>query len=569
MPETNTTLPPAVDENYANFIFNYNSSPSYLAYLKQNYQVSVINSTYAIIYVPLDGFELLSPNSYSYGSIPKCYAPMDVESMNASGITRIHNQPYIPLTGNGVAVAIIDSGIDYTNPLFRNSDGTTRIARIWDQTIQSSNPPADFSYGTEYTREDINFALSSEIPLEQVPSTDTDGHGTFISGIVAGNEDIENRFIGAAFDATLIVVKLKPAKKYLRDLFLISENAIAYQEDDIMAALTYARLAAFQLNDIPLSICLPLGTNSGAHLGISPLAIYCNDINRLFHTVLSVAAGNEGNARHHYYADLEPSNEFHTIEINVSSQEQGFSLELWGSSPTSHDLIIQSPSGETQEVFLTPPYSSQTLEFIFINTTIYVNFLLIENQSGKQLIFFRFLSPAPGLWKFQIRNNNPYKTSVQMWLPVTSFLIGDTYFLRPSPYMTVTEPGNGDDIICVTAYDYRNDSIYLNSSRGFSADNNIVPTLAAPGVNIRGPVPGGNYTTRSGTSIAAAHTCGACALFLQWAVVLKNVPFINGIGVKNYLIRGTRRSSPLEYPNPEWGYGILDLYNVFESLTTI
>ena len=96
MPETNTTLPPAVDENYANFIFNYNSSPSYLAYLKQNYQVSVINSTYAIIYVPLDGFELLSPNSYSYGSIPKCYAPMDVESMNASGITRIHNQPYIP-----------------------------------------------------------------------------------------------------------------------------------------------------------------------------------------------------------------------------------------------------------------------------------------------------------------------------------------------------------------------------------------------------------------------------------------------------------------------------------------
>lgn len=568
MPETNTPLPPAVDENYANFIFNYNASPSYLAYLKQTYQVTVINSTFAIIYVPLTDFKAFSPNSYIYGSIPKCYAPMDVESMNASGITRLQNQPYIPLTGRGIAVAIIDSGIDYTNPLFRNSDGTTRIARIWDQTIQGTNPPANFSYGTEYTSKDINLALATETPLEEVPSTDTDGHGTFISGIVAGNEDIENRFIGAAFDATLIVVKLKPAKKYLRDLFLIPENATAYQEDDIMAALTYARLAAFSLNDIPLSICLPLGSNSGAHLGISPLAIYCNDISRLYQTVISVAAGNEGNARHHYFTELEPSTEFHTIEINVSSEEQGFSLELWGSSPTSHDLIIQSPSGERQEVFLTPPYSNQTIKFVFINTVISVNFLLIENQSGKQLIFFRFLSPAPGLWKFQIKNNNPYKTSVQMWLPVTSFLSGDTYFLRPSPFMTVTEPGNADDIISVAAYDYRDDSIYLNSSRGFSADNNIVPTFAAPGVDIKGPSLNGNYTTRSGTSIAAAHACGASALFLEWAVLFGNVPFINGIGVKNYLIRGTRRSSSLEYPNREWGYGILDLYHVFQSLTS-
>ena len=567
MPENNRPLPPAVDENYANFIFNYNASPSYLSYLTQTYQVSVINSTFAIVYVPLEDFETFASNSYIYGSIPKCYAPMDVESMNASGITRIQNQPYIPLTGNGIAVAIIDSGIDYTNPLFRNNDGTTRIARIWDQTIQSDNPPENFSYGTEYTSRDINLALSSETPLEQLPSTDTEGHGTFISGIVAGNEDVENRFIGAAFNATIIVVKLKPAKRYLRELFLISETATAYQEDDIMAALTYARLAAFQLNDIPLSLCLPLGTNSGAHLGTSPLAVYCNSLNRLYQTVISVAAGNEGNARHHYSADLEPSNTYYDIEINVAAEEQGFSLELWGSSPTSHDLIIQSPSGERQEIFLTPPYSTQTIDFIFINTIVYVNFFLIENQSGKQLIFFRFLSPAPGLWKFQIRNNNPYKTSIQMWLPVTSFLSGDTYFLRPSPFVTVTEPGNADDIISVAAYDYRDDSIYINSSRGFSADNTIVPTFAAPGVNIKGPGLNGRYTTRSGTSIAAAHACGASALFLEWAILLQNAPLVNGIGVKNYLIRGTRRSPSLEYPNQEWGYGILDLYQVFESLT--
>lgn len=569
MPDFSNSLPPAVDENYASFIFNYNASPQYLKFLKASYHTNVIDNTYVIIYVPLDHYKLVSSNSYSYGSIPKCYAPMDIQSMNASGITRLHTHPYIPLLGNGVAVAIIDSGIDYTSPLFRNSDGSSRIAFLWDQTISSQHPPEEFDYGTEFTNEEINLALASDNPLALVPSTDTEGHGTFISGIAAGGEDIQNRFIGAAPAATLIVVKLKPAKKYLRDFFLISPGATAYQEDDIMAALSYAKACTARLNDIPLSICIPLGTNSGAHLGISPLSIYCDSLSRIYQTVVSAAAGNEGNARHHYFAEIKPSDTFHEIELYVGEQEQqqGFSLEFWGDSPTSHDMILQAPSGESQELFLVPPYKEQDLRFVFVNTTIETDFLLIENQSGKQLILFRFLNPAPGLWKFQVRNNSTHKAVLQMWLPVVSFISNNTYFLEPSPYTTITEPGNARNLITATAYNYRDDSLYLNASRGFTADNSIVPTLAAPGVDITVPLPQNRYTTRSGTSIAAAHTCGAAALFLEWAVIRGNSPLINGIGVKNYLIRGTRRSSNLTYPNREWGYGILDLYNVFESLT--
>ncbi|MDE6313831.1 MAG: S8 family peptidase [Lachnospiraceae bacterium] len=568
MPESSNSISPAVDENYASFIINYGASITFLERLKQMYTVYVISDTYAIIYLPIEEANLSSSAAYGYGSIPKCYAPMDLSSVNASGITRLQTHPFVPLRGNGVAIAMIDSGIDYTNPLFRNNDGSTRIAYLWDQTIESGTPPELFPFGSEYTADDINAALESNTPLEVLPSRDTDGHGTFLSGIAAGSENIEERFIGVAPESMLMVVKLKPAKTYLRDFFFITENATVYQEDDIMMALAYVKSCASRLSDIALSICLPFGTNMGSHTGSSSLSSYCNILSRLSPLVLSVAGGNEGNARHHYSETLEVSQEYHPVEFRVGDNVQGFSMEFWGDAPTSHSFIFQSPSGERQTLVLRPPYGEQNIRFIFVNTIIYINFALVENQTGRQLILFRFSNPAPGLWRLLVRNNTPFPVKIQLWLPVTSFLSDETYFLRPSPYTTITEPGNAENMITATAYDYRNDSLYLNAGRGFSADDSIVPTLAAPGVDIIGPLPNGRFVTRSGTSIAAAHTCGAAALFLEWSVVNQNLPFINGTSVKNYFIRGSRRPKDLQYPNPEWGYGILDLYNVFESLTT-
>lgn len=568
MPESSTFTSPAIDENYASFIINYGASLTFLHTLQQTYTVFVINDTYAIIYLPIEEADLMPNPAYGYGSIPKCYAPMDLQSINASGISRLHTHPYIPLRGNGVAVAMIDSGIDYTSPLFRNNDGSTRIAFLWDQTIESGTPPKLFPFGSEYTAADINAALQTDTPLEVLPSKDDTGHGTFLCGIAAGSENLQERFLGVAPEAILIVVKLKPAKKYLRDLFFLSPNATAYQEDDIMMALAYAKYCGSRLFDISLSICLSLGTNMGAHSGSSPLASYCNSLSRLSPLVLSVTAGNEGNARHHYSETLEISQEYHPVEFRVGEKEQGFSMEFWGNSPTSHNFILQSPSGERQPLALQPPFTEQTIRFVFVNTVVYINFSLVENQSGQQLILFRFSNPAPGLWRLLVRNNSPFSVTIQLWLPVTSFLSDETYFLRPSPYTTITEPGNAENVITATAYDYRDDSLYLNAGRGFSADNNIVPTLAAPGVDIIGPLPNNRFVSRSGTSIAAAHTCGAAALFLEWAIVNGNLPFTNGTIVKNYFIRGSRRPRDLIYPNREWGYGILDLYNVFESLTT-
>lgn len=136
-------------------------------------------------------------------------------------------------------VGFIDTGIDYRNQVFRYSDGSTRIFRIWDQTVRSGKKPEGIGYGSEYTRVQINEALQQEDPLLVVPSMDTNGHGTFVAGVTCGSEDIANQFIGAVPLAEIAVVKLKEAKPYLRDFYFIPEGVPAYQENDIMMAVSY------------------------------------------------------------------------------------------------------------------------------------------------------------------------------------------------------------------------------------------------------------------------------------------------------------------------------------------
>ena len=55
------------------------------------------------------------------------------------------------LTGKGILTGVVDSGVDYFHPDFRNADGSSRILRLWDQSIQG-NPPQGYVTGTEYTK---------------------------------------------------------------------------------------------------------------------------------------------------------------------------------------------------------------------------------------------------------------------------------------------------------------------------------------------------------------------------------------------------------------------------------
>ena len=531
-----------------------------------------VSGEIGISYVNRNDVPPMSVSNFTYPIIPSLYGLMQIaESFDPtplihSGITQIQGSA-LALTGRGVVIGFLDTGIRYEEEVFRNEDGSTRILGIWDQTIQTGQPPAGILYGTEYQREQINEALQSENPRQIVPSYDEIGHGTALASVAAGSS-LRNGlgFLGAAPQADIVMVKLRQAKQHLREFYLVDESVLAYAESDVMVALKYLESYAVSLNR-PLIICMGIGTSMGDHEGHSTLATYLNQIATRRSRVVIVCGGNEGNSAHHYVGtSIEGLREtVDNVEIRVDGTQIGFTAELWGSVPARHSIAIRSPGGEVTPTVDFREQESRRFTFIYERTTIEVDHILVEQGSGEELIFFRFIAPTPGIWTIQVTiSESNGESSFHIWLPLTQFLQSNTYFLRPSPYITLTEPANIREVISVTTYNDVNGSFWAESGRGFTRLSRIKPDICAPGVNISTIL-----GKRTGSSMAAALTAGAAALFMEWAVVRGNQTRVESRELKNYLIRGADRSPEIDYPSREWGYGRLNLAGTFDVLAGV
>ncbi len=457
-------------------------------------------------------------------------------------------------------------GIDYTNDVFRDENGDTRILAIWDQTIQSGTPPEGFLYGSEYTREDINRALQAEDPYSIVPSRDEIGHGSSMAGVAAGSR-LGGGYIyqGAAPDAEIVVVKMKECKPYMREFYLVPEGVPAYQENDLMLAVEYADSFA-RVFRRPVVICMGIGTNMGDHRGNSFLSRYLNTVAVKRSRGVVVCGGNEGNASHHFLGNLpartDASDNFRDVEIRVEEEARGFYMELWGNSPNVFNVSVRTPGGETIAPIRLGVRQSITYGFVYEKSRITIDGILVEPASGEQLIRFRVEDPTPGIWTFRVNSvGEVYGGEFNIWLPITDFLDSKIYFLEPNPYTTLTEPSLAQDVICVSTYNAENNSFYTESGRGFRRQGFTCPDFAAPGVNVSTI-----FGKATGSSLAASITAGAIAQFMQWAVVEGNNGNAESREIKNYFIRGASRDASLTYPNREFGYGRLNIAGVFDSM---
>ena len=565
-------------EDFADFIAPYFTTPEEFIRSQGTDCIDFVNSTLAVVYVPLSTVTPFTYTSYTYSAVPKLYSLLDVTSMDAAGITTASGLPALGNQGAGVIVGFVDTGINYMDPLFRNVDGSTRIVGIWDQTIQ---PPSDenedtkpfsaFSalYGTQYTAAEINLALNSDDPVSIVPTRDENGHGTFLASIAAGNRDERAEFSGAAPRASIAMVKLKPAKQYLREFYLIQDGAEAYQENDIIMGVSYLYFLARKYS-MPLVVCIPLGTNMGSHMGMSRLGQYLNQVSLSNGSAVITAAGNETGARHHFRAVMDADTDEVTAELRVGEREAGFSMELWAEDVGVYTVGFISPTGEVARGISVPLRGENTVSFLLEQTRITVYTQIADVSAGSQFIFMRFENPMSGIWRILIQNSLDIRETFHLWLPVRGFISDETYFLRPNPDTIITDPGNAQYPITVTAYDHTRNSIYIHASRGYSRSGRIKPDLAAPGVNILGASSSGRRLTRmSGTSVSAAHLAGAAAILLSWGILDGNYPYLNTPVLKSIFVRGAQRNPALTYPNREFGYGTLDLYEAFLHLRNL
>lgn len=512
-----------------------------------------IDESYGVVNVNRRTVPPMSIGYYGYSAIPALYGLMQVggdifnpENLAETGSIRVQNPP-LSLQGSGVIVGFIDTGIRYQLDVFRREDGSSRIMAIWDQTIQDGDPPEGFLYGTEYTRADIDRALQMDVPELAVPSTDVNGHGTQMASVAVGS--ILNQgltFRGAAPQADIAVVKLKGAKQYLRDYYLIADDAVAFQENDIMEAVKYLERMAIALHR-PVVIVLGIGTNFGSHNGTSPLAAYMNTVAGRRSRAVVVCGGNEGDKEHHYENTVPD-----VVEIRVAEETKGFCLELWGTLPDIYAIRVRSPGGETSQEIDFRSREDREINFIFEPTRIVVSNLIVERDAGEQLIFFRFEDPTPGIWNLRVYPSEGEQRGMgifHLWLPITNFLETSVTFLTPNPDVTLTEPSNAERVITISAYNGLTGGWFPQSGRGFTKGGNIKPDLAAPGVQVSTVL--GPYT---GSSMAAAIAAGCVAQFMEWAVVDGNAPTVESRGIKSYLIRGADRSENIVYPDNRWGY---------------
>lgn len=526
-------------------------------------QVSRINERYVVV----SGYPGIMPDysyvNYEYSQIPKCYGLLASSNLDEIGVTQVQRRPNLALRGQGVLVGIVDTGIDYQNPLFQYADGTSKIAALYDQELNQ-----------RFEREEINRALRSENPLEVVPSRDTNGHGTYMAGLIAGNEDEVHQFSGVAPDSELVIVKLKQADPLLRRFYYIDEDADVYSEADVMKGIQYL-LSVAQISHKPIAIFLGLGTTQGGHDGRGPLNEYLMNTTDSAGVAVTVAGGNEGQERRHFYGEglsdsdtqMRITSKMVEMEISVGSDVSGFTMELWGYAPNRYSVGITSPEGRNIERSIARIRETREIQFLLEETVIHLSTDIVERSSGDQVIIFQFERPTEGIWIIQVYEEGIRNLGFHCWLPLSNFLKKNTYFLRSNPYTTMTCPGNSKSLITVESYDHNNMTLYPNNSRGFSRINDIKPELLAPGVNIVGPGLRSNFVTKSGSSVAAAQVSGITALLLEWGVIRGNQSNMDGVLIRNFLIRGARRNPNIVYPNRQWGYGVVNLYQTFLQLS--
>lgn len=469
------------------------------------------------------------------------------------------------LTGKNCLVAVIDSGIDYAHPDFRNADGTTRIVALWDQTLDAAvlnaartevndqltyQPPEGYGEGVLFTREQLNLALAENQAADRqkiVPSRDSSGHGTHVTGIAAGNGRASmGRYRGVAYEAELLIVKLGTP----------GETSFP-KTTELMKAVDLCIRTAEQLRK-PVAINLSFGNNYGSHSGTSLLETFLNDMADQHQCSIIAGTGNEGAGTAHYQNKIG-SREVQDVELAVNSYETKLNLQIWKRYQDEIRVEVILPDGRTTGQLI----GQGTLRVEFEQVELLIFYGEPAPYSMYQEIYIDFIAkeeyiPA-GLWKIRLTAGKVVEGIYDLWLPSGGVLNEGTGFPYPSEVRTLTIPSTAAKLISVSAYDSNTDSVAAFSGRGYTAwTDQVKPDLAAPGVDIISASPGGSYVARSGTSMAAPFVTGSAALMMEFGIVQGRDLFLYGEKLKAYLIRGARQLPAVkEYPNPLIGWGVL------------
>ena len=544
-------------------IVKYNGSLARLA--QSGIIVEELIAGYAILTVPQELVDSLAElPEIEYVEKPKRLFFEILEAKAVSCITQVTVRPP-NLTGSGCLVAVLDSGIAYDNPVFRNADGSSRILFLWDQTAAPNAelgffPPEGFAQGVEFSKEQLDAALATgneQEAYELVPSRDASGHGTAVAGIAAGN-DREAGYVGVAPESELLIVKLgvPGAQSFPRTT-------------ELMRGLTYVTRKAAQIRT-PVAINLSFGNTYGSHDGNSLLERFLDNISEIGRNVICVGSGNEGASAGHLAGNVRQGGSTAVVELAVTEYETSLNVQLWKNYVDRFRVVLYSPGGRRIEIPVETPGKE---EVVLEQTRILIYVGEPRPYAVAQEIYFEMIPTEqyvnPGIWRFEVIPVEIVTGDFYFYLPSAVTRNAGTGFFFPTPEVTLTIPSTARKVLTVGAYNSTYDAYADFSGRGYAPAGRISgvveagtvkPDLVAPGVGILAPDLFDGFTAVTGTSFATPIVTGAAALLMEWGITRDNDPFLYGEKVKAYLRRGARQLPGYEsFPNAQVGYGALCL----------
>lgn len=530
----------APSENTWELIVKYNGN---LDRLTGGIRVEPLIAGYAIVTIPENLIGAFSRmEEIEFIEKPKKLYPQVTAGLGASCFYPLL-QPVSgkALSGQGVYMAILDSGIDYTDPMFRYADGTTKIAWLWDQgkradAEKGEKPPQGFFTGVEYSRKMLNANLQKN---SERLTTDATGHGTNVAKIA----------VQGAPESELIVVKLDTARGTYPSTV------------SLLRAFTYVAKKA-QAENMPVAINLSYGNTYGAHDGSSLLERFIDNITEVGRNVICIGAGNEGASAGHFAGKLS-ENEIQRISFAMGTYERSFSLQLWKWYADRMDISILSPAGE-QYLIRNQNAGGEAQQAVMEQTKLLIFSGRPQPYRKREEVYIDFIPVETylntGIWTIEITPRRIANGELRLYMPSAVVRSENTRFLLPSPAQTLTIPSTAQKVITVGAYNAYVRSYAAFSGRGDAGNDraeNSKPDLAAPGVNIRiGEGEGGAVV--SGTSYATPFVTAAAALLMEYGIVQGNDPFLYGEKVKAYLHAGARQLPGYDmWPNDQVGWGAL------------
>lgn len=501
------------------------------------------------------------------------YVLQGTSTTDISNIEPIKINPYLNLTGKGIVIGIVDTGIDYTNQEFLREDDTSRIEVIWDQTINtpnSNNPINKLYTGTVYNNSEINQAISAKIngndPYAIVPSKDEIGHGTQLASI-AGARGYDSDVVGVANDCTFAIVKLRQSKEFKKQL---EEEGIrdvpVYNLTSIIAGIEFLKYHAL-MSKKPMIILNSVGSSDYSHDSSDIFSRYLNEVTSYRGLVFVAGCGNEGISDGHASGYLTGVDDVKEVELKLESEMKQLEFKVWVRRPNKMSISVVSPSGESSQFMSSNLYKKKTINYIFENTSLSIYFYAWENISGLQVFSLAFSNIKPGIWKIRLKGEYIVDGRFDIWLPPSVTLKPGTKFLEPDSNQTICVPADSNNVISVSYYNQNNNSVVAESGRGFVLFPIIKPDIAAPGVGIFATSTGGMKVAVTGSSAATSIVAGVCALLMQWGIIDKNDTTMYVNKILSYLVAGASRGDNRRYPDESLGYGILDLLGTFYSIS--